>query len=133
MTGQLGVGAGVGINEITGGVFSRLVDSKIRVTGNVEAKAENSVSIHGIGFSAGAGILGIAGTVGINELDVDSSAVISGSDIVATTPGGATSGSVKALATDNATIRSDAGALAIGIRTRSSNTCLLYTSPSPRD
>ena len=115
VTGQLGVGAGVGINEITGGVFSRLVDSKIRVTGNVEAKAENSVSIHGIGFSAGAGILGIAGTVGINELDVDSSAVISGSDIVATTPGGATSGSVKALATDNATIRSDAGALAIGI------------------
>ncbi len=117
-SGQLGFGAGVGVNQVDGGAYAYLVDSKIRVTGNVEAKAENSASIHGIGFSVGAGIIGIAGTVGINEMDTDAVAIISGGDISARTASGSTAGSIQAIATDNAKIRADAGALAIGIKTK---------------
>ncbi|MFO0942485.1 MAG: hypothetical protein U0930_17240 [Pirellulales bacterium] len=109
IAGTIGLGAGVGINEINNSTTTNITNSTITAVGDVTLTTNSHNKIHGVGFSLGAGAFGISGTVGINAIDGDSTLDIAGSTINSTT------GSIIATTNDSSEIRSDAGGVAIGV------------------
>ncbi|MBL8873812.1 MAG: hypothetical protein JNK90_28815, partial [Planctomycetaceae bacterium] len=107
--GQLGVGIGVGINDISTSTQSSLVDSSIVSNGSVGLETTNLPKIHGVGISAGAGEFGLAGTVGVNTVDFQTESRVVGSQIDS-------AGNVALSTRDESEIRSDAGAVSLGIK-----------------
>ena len=108
--GQVGIGAAVGVNMVTTRTRSRMLSSNVNADGNVVLDTSSDPDVVAVGLSAGAGQFGFAGTIGINKVDFATASVVDGSTVRA-------GGDVTVHATDTSRIHSDAGGVALGIKT----------------
>ncbi|MFO1065873.1 MAG: hypothetical protein U0892_18575 [Pirellulales bacterium] len=109
IAGQLGVGAGVGVNEISTATQSSIIHSTIQANDDVKLQTTNLPRTHGVGMSAGSGQFGVAGTIGVNTVDFQTESRIVGSRID-------TTGDISVTTIDRSEIRSDAGAVSLGLK-----------------
>lgn len=110
INGQVGFGAGVGVNTVRTTTESVVDNADLTLGGSLNVTTTNDILLESLGVSAGIGQFGIAGTFAVNEIDPVTSAIVRNSNFAMSDE------DVNITALDKSRIRADAGGVAVGIK-----------------